>query len=144
MTFEELWAEHKGLCIFLGILVIGVIGVIIAVIVVFARKSSNGGSNGGGTEGFVEAYTATNDENYADQFKFAESYINSVIGLQPSPAIVVAPIDNAAKPTFDVQDKAAEQLNDPEPVAINNIPAAEVLTEEVQAAELPAAEVPAE
>lgn len=52
-----------------------VIGIIIVVIVVIAKRKKNQPAS----ESFTEYYTGT--DNYVEQFKYAESYVNSVLGV---------------------------------------------------------------
>ena len=74
--FQEFWDKWKWWIIAALTIVAIIVAVIVLYFVVFKKK-----------EGFthsstVERYSGLDDKVYTDQFKYAESYINSVLGVE--------------------------------------------------------------
>lgn len=68
---KDFWREHT-MAIIIAIIVIAVVIVIIIVIVIVIIKKKK-------KESFIEHYVGT--DQYTDQYKYAETYVNSVIGI---------------------------------------------------------------
>lgn len=70
-SIKDFFDEHPILGTLIVLLSVAVVIGIIVVIVLFVKKNKS--------ESFVEHYVGT--DQYDDQYKYAESYINSVLGL---------------------------------------------------------------
>lgn len=73
------WLKDNIIIIVLILLLIVVIVAFIVVIVKYSKKNKEGFSHDSGGFNIKEEFVGTNE--YADQFKYAESYINSVMGM---------------------------------------------------------------
>lgn len=76
--FQEFWDKWKVWIIAALTIVAVVVAVIVLYFVVFKKKNKSGFVY----TDTVETYTGVDGKVYANQFKYAESYINSVLGME--------------------------------------------------------------
>lgn len=89
--FQEFWDKWKTWIIAALTLVAVIVAVIVLYFVVFKKKKE-----GFYYEDVVEGYMGVDDKSYADQFKYADTYINSVLGQETAytklaPTVVATP-----------------------------------------------------
>ena len=71
--FKEFFENNKvWIAIAISVVVVGLVCALIALIVMKKKSKDN-------VESFVEGYIGSDE--YTDQFKYAESYISSVLGV---------------------------------------------------------------
>lgn len=79
--FREFWDKWKMWIIAALVVAVLIIAAIVLYYVVFRKKKDTFSS-------FVtESFVGVDDAVYADQYKYAESYINSVLNLNPGAAV---------------------------------------------------------